>query len=130
MTEEELENTTPRGRQSYNTKPNDAADREARRNSASALEKSARAGGEGSTGRRTSAENVGEYTMAHVDGNIRGNQGSADIAGNTNNDVERNHKDEDRQRIKEARPIGLWKEGMDSIRQDEHHMGYNVPEGA
>ena len=111
------------------TTTNDAADDKVRRNAASTHEKSAGADGGIATGGRTAESNACEYTAASVDNSRRGSQGGIDIASDSNGIIGRNHKDEDRQRNKEKRSHRLWKEGMDIDRHDEHHKGYNLPEG-
>ena len=68
--------------------------------------------------------------MALVDGGKRSSQIGAYDTGEPIGDTGRYQKEEDRQRNTKPRSYGFWEEGVDTIRQDEHHLGDGVSEGA
>ena len=68
--------------------------------------------------------------MAHVDSGMRINKGGLDSTSEPIGGIGRKQKEVDRHRNTKPRSNGFLEEGVDTIRQDEQHIGDGVPESA
>ena len=65
-----------------------------------------------------------------MDNDKRGSQRGPKVTDDLVGDIGRNQKEEDPQRNTRQRSDGFLEEGVVTIKQDDQHVGYGVPEGA